>query len=89
MPYNNKAVYSNVSIEKKNIIMSYISKLYGLNNVVFKKHKHKNNVYFHIHTKLYIQYERYKLKCYILKKESLSIIVSYKNSINQTDTYKI
>ena len=36
------------------------------------------------------QYEKYKLKSYIMKKESLSIIVSYINVIvNQTDTYKI
>ena len=43
-----------------------------------------------IYTEKNIQYEKYKLKCYIMKKESLSIIVSYKNVvINQTDTYKI
>ena len=37
-----------------------------------------------------IQYEKYKLKCYIMKKESLSIILSYKNAVvNQTDAYKI
>ena len=37
-----------------------------------------------------IQYEKYKLKCYIMKKVSLSIIVSYINAVaNQTDAYKI
>ena len=37
-----------------------------------------------------IQYEKYKLQCYIMKRESLSKIVSYKNIVvNQTDTYKI
>ena len=34
-----------------------------------------------------IQYEKYKLVCYIMKKESLSIVVSYINvAVNQTDT---
>ena len=37
-----------------------------------------------------IQYEKYQLKCYIMKKESLSIIVSHINVVvNQTDAYKI
>ena len=48
----------------------------------------KKNVYFDIHTKL--QCEKYKLKCYLMKKESLSILVSYLNDIvNQNDAYKI
>ena len=42
-----------------------------------------------IYTETNIQYEKYKLKCYIMKKVSLSVIVSYKNVVNQTDTYKI
>ena len=42
------------------------------------------------YTQKKIQYEKYKLKCYIMKKESLSIIVSYINAVvNQTDAYKI
>ena len=42
------------------------------------------------YTQKKIQYEKYKLKCYIMKKESLSIIVSYINVVvNQTDAYKI
>ena len=38
-----------------------------------------------MHTK--IQYERYKLRCYIMKKE-LTILVSYTNVVvNQIDAY--
>ena len=49
----------------------------------------KNMFIFIFHRKN-IQYEKYKLKCYIMKKESLSIIVSYINAVvNQTDAYKI
>ena len=37
-----------------------------------------------------IKYEKDKLKCYIMKNESLSIIVSHINVVsNQTDAYKI
>ena len=30
--------------------------------------------------------KKYKLKCYIMKKECLSIMVPYINVVNQTDT---
>ena len=43
---------------------------------------------FYTHKK--IQYEKYKLKCDIMKNESLSVVVSYINVVvNQTNTHKV
>ena len=42
------------------------------------------------YTQKKIECEKYKLRCYIMKRGSLSIIVSYINvAVNQTGTYKI
>ena len=55
---------------------------------IYDFHRKNKNIYFHIDTKKYN--ENYKLKCYIMKNESLSILVSYTNiAMNEADAYRI